>query len=161
MAGRPSHESARAVSNERNCIPGALIGTSQPPAAISERFLILRAMEPKKTSFRIRDMLASWNRTFAGMERQGSFCGAFSVASQATASAFCSKGLSRNNRYAVRGREQYVVPVAVEVVKPDIQGVHLRLADLDGGRVVVRVPVRATIGRPLSTTSARCMRWDR
>ena len=46
--------------------------------------------------------------------------------------------MSRNNRNGIRGRKEGVVPVAVEVSAPDFQGHHVRLADLDTGRVGVR-----------------------
>ncbi len=36
-------------------------------------------------------------------------------------------------------------PLAMEVDAPDIQGLDLRFADLDAGRVVVRVPVTVDI----------------
>ena len=51
------------------------------------------------------------------------------------------QGLSRNNRNNIGGGKQRVVPVAVELGAPDIQGRHVRWADLDTGRTDVRVTV--------------------
>ncbi len=52
-----------------------------------------------------------------------------------------TEGSSRNNRNAFGSWKQCVVPVTMVVCAPDIHGGHLRFADPDTGRAVVRVPV--------------------